>query len=384
MITTETQESPPGDASGRLGRTLAAPAAARFPRQRARSGDRSEGSARLADPAPPTALEAADVVAIVDLARTGELNATIRRAGDAERRRWYAAAYAIAYPIVFQVITRKLERKRGHVTCARGVRYLGSECVDGFYDDVEALVDHLFATTTPIEDLEAWLACCAPRAAVDGHRRRRGQRGALQRPRMTKALAAGLGNDPWLKDLALQILTWVGVPATAGADLWPLDEWAQRRIAVTGDVRGSTTWVVATEVERVLAIMRQRPRWHAEHVDRPLGLKPAPVAAPPGDGVADARPFVATGSEDVDDAHIVGLAGIALEAIAAGLQADRDPAETVITVLTTLFLGGSGAEEIGRAPGTWTPHDERLSALLADPSTLTGVVNRVLSIVRQM
>ncbi|UQU64296.1 hypothetical protein COUCH_35960 [Couchioplanes caeruleus] len=321
---------------------------------------------------------------LTELAGAGTLGGIVAEAGEGGRRGYYTAAYALCHPVVFDVVTRKVERRRGHAGCRRGLRHLTGPCLDAFYDDVEALVDHLLATTTPIDDLPAWLAYWAPRAAVDGHRRRRGAIGALQRPRMTATLAAGLDHDQWLMALALEILTWVGVPATAGADLWPLDEWAQRRALVTGDQAGSTPAVVAADVERVLAVMRRRPDWYADHVERPLGHKPAPVAAPPGDGVTDPRPLRAVDEHDAADAHIAVLAGTAVEAIAAGLNRPGDPAATVVRVLTSLFLGGTGAEVLDRAPGVGPDSDERLSALLTDPAAVAGIVDRVLPIVREL
>jgi hypothetical protein len=358
-------ESPLAARGFRPGGRNSPPAAARIPRQR-----------RNAEPR--------EAAVVRRLACTGDLAATLAVANEAERRRLYAGAYAVAYPVVFQVVTRKVEHRRGHRHCARGLRHLDSACLDGFYDDVEALIEHLFAATAPIDDLEAWLAYWAPRAAVDGYRRRRGARGALQRPRMTRALAGRLGHDRWLIDLALQILTWVGVPATAGAALWPLDEWAQRRARITGDVRGSTPAAVASEIDQVLAVLRRQPDWYADYVERPLGRKTAPVAPPPGDGPADSRPLRPAEPHELDDAHVAGLAWTALEAITAGLRHGRDPAETVIRVLTTLFLGGSGVEAIGRAPGAGPGHHDRVSALLADPGALAVVVDRVLRIVRQV
>ncbi len=318
--------------------------------------------------------------AIASLARSMSLRDVLGRADDAERRRLYAAGFAWAYPVVFQVVTRKVERARGHHGCARGIRHLAGDCLDGFHDDVEALVDHLFASTTPIDDLGAWLAFWAPRAAVDGHRRRRGERGALQRPRMTRSLQAALGSDPWLMDLALRILTWVGIPATAGAGLWPLDEWAQSRADLTGDVRGSTPAVVEGEIDQVLGVLRRRPAWFDRHVERPLGLKPAPVAPPPGDGAGDPRPLVPA---DQDDTYAVLLAADALAAIDGRLRSGGDPAAAVIDVLTTLFLGGSGAEELARPPGTGPASDERLSALLTDQQALAAIVDQVLRIARE-
>jgi hypothetical protein len=352
----------------RPGSAIAQPPAARIPHQR--SELRGSRSTNLQD--------------LTDLARAGAIGSVMAAADDGQRRAYHAAAYTLCYPVVFEVVTRKVERRRGHGRCGHGVRHLTGPCLDGFYDDVEALVERLLATTTPIYDLPGWLAYWAPRAAVDGHRRRRGVLGALQRPRMTATLAAGLGHDRWLMTLALEILTWVGVPATAGAELWPLDEWAQRRALVTGDHAGSDPAAVAAEVERVLEVMRERPDWYAAHVECPLGHKPAPVAAPPGDGVADPRPLRAFDEQDRDDAHIATLAGIALEAIATGLRRDGDPAATVVRVLTTLFLSGTDAEGLGRAPGTGPTHDERLSAMLSHPAAVARIVDQVLRIIHEV
>ena len=330
----------------------------------------------------PDKLAAFDVQALRELARSGGLGAVAGAADDALRRRLFAAAYTVAYPIVFKVVTQKVERRREHGRCMRNPQHLVGPCLDGFYDDVEATIEHLFAARTPIDDLEAWLAYWAPKAAVNSYRKRRGSLGALQRPRMTKALAELLGDDRWLKDLALQILTWVGISATAGAEVWPLDEWAQRRAMITGEFQASTPAVVAVEVAHVLELLRQRPDWYAEHVERPLSHKPVPIAATPGDEVANLRSPAE--QHEIEDRQVTALAWTALEAITEGLRSNRDPTETVIRVLTTLFLGGSGAETISQAPGTGPAHEERVSALLADPAALAGVVDRVLRIVREV
>src|SRR5205823_15053751 len=119
------------------------------------------------------------------------------------------------------------------------VRRLADECLDRFEDDVEAVVyDVLTHADRPIRQLEAWVSSRLRAATVNHHRAVRGERGALQRPRLPRWLAAGLGHDRWLEELALQILTWVGVPTTAGRQVWPLDAWTQRRAEVTGDWTG--------------------------------------------------------------------------------------------------------------------------------------------------
>nr|WP_221381705.1 hypothetical protein [Actinoplanes polyasparticus] len=317
------------------------------------------------------------------LAATAKLASTVAAADDATRRRLRAAIHAIAHPIVFSVVTRKVEIRRSHRACLRGIRHLRPACLDAFQDDVDAVIDHLLAGRTAIDDLDAWLAHWAPRAAVDAHRRRRGARGALQRPRMTKALAAGLGHDRWLIDLALQILTWVGIPANAGRSLWPLDEWAQRRGLLTGDYRNSHPGVVEAEVALVLEVMRRRPQWYDNHVERPLGCKDAPLAPPPGDNATDPRPLRAAEPDELDDAHAGSLASLALTAIEERLRRGLSPEAAVLPVLSALFVEGSGADLIDRAPGAGRAGDDRLVALLADRLAARGLAEQVVEIVRE-
>ncbi|MCU7728874.1 hypothetical protein ODJ79_34615 [Actinoplanes sp. KI2] len=321
-----------------------------------------------------------DVSWLRGLAKRGELSAAIA-AGHGPRL--CRTAFAVCHQIVFDVVTRRLElNTRGHSWCARGIPYMDGPCLDGYYDDVESVIDYLLAARKPIDDLEAWLARRALNATVDGHRRRRGERGALQRPRMTRALSADLGEDPWLGELALKILEWVGVPTGAGGGLWPLDRWAQLRAERTRDVAGSTPARVAAEVEQVLAAMQRRPQWYQDYVERPLGLKVAPVAPPPGDEVTDPRPLVAVGPEDLVEARLSGLAGVAVAAIRAGIEHQHDPTATVVEVLTQLFLGGTGSDELDRAPSNGVDgRHQHLSERLADPVAVAGLVDRVLRVV---
>ena len=321
-----------------------------------------------------------DISWLRDLAKRGELGRAIA-AGQGPRL--CRAAFAVSYQIVFNVVTRRLELlKRGHTRCARGVAFMDAPCLDGYYDDVESMIDYLLAAPGPIDDLEAWIAARASHATVDGHRRRRGRRGALQRPRMTRALAADLGEDPWLRELALKILEWVGVPVDAGTSLWPLDRWAQLRGERTHDVAGSTPARVALEVEQVLAAMRRRPQWYEDYVERPLGHKVAPVAPPPGDDVTNSHPLVAADPDEIADARLSGLATAAVRAIRDGIEHYHDPAGTVVEVLTALFLGGTGSDELDRAPSVADGRHQHLSDLLADPVALAGIVDRVLRIVQ--
>lgn len=322
---------------------------------------------------------AADRARLRRLAEAGLLGALSQE----ERRRLLPAAYELAYPIVYDVITRRIARNRGHNACSHGLRHMEDSCLDGFHDDLEAVAEHLLAVTQPITDLEGWLARRAQNAAIDGHRRRRGEQGALQRPRMTKALAEGLG-DPWLCELALKILTWVGLPGGVGVTVWPLDSWARDRADHTGDHRGSTPARVQADIDRVLAVMRRRPDWYERNVERPLGRKTTPVAGSPGERAGEPRPLLVLDAAEAGEARFADLAAVAVEAIRAGLNREEDPTVTVVTVLTTLFLDGSGADEIDRAPGggTSASAEDRLSAVLGDPAAVTALVQRVLRIVR--
>ena len=309
-----------------------------------------------------------------ELARRGVLG-TLPAAA---RRELRPAAYAMVHPIVFGVVTKRIARNRGHHACGQGLRQLEENCLDGFHDDLEAVVEHLLSSTQPIADLEGWLNRRALNVTIDSHRRRRGESGALQRPRMTRALADGLGDDPWLRELALKILVWVGVPVGVGATLWPVDSWAADRAVRTGDHRGSTATQVLADVEKVLVVMRRQPEWYRKHVEDPLGRKSVPVGGSPGEGAGDPKPLVTDGGgED----RAADLAGLAVEAIRAGLGRGEDATATVVRVLSELFLGGTGADEIDRVPGGGSGRDERVSALLGDPAAVAVLVERVLRIV---
>jgi hypothetical protein len=218
---------------------------------------------------------------------------------------------------------------------------------------------------------------------VDAHRRRRGRRGALQRPRVPRWLSDGLGKDPWLIELTFEILTWVGVRATAGSGLWPLESWAARRVEVSGDWTTGDPATIVREVERVLAAMRVRPEWFARYVDRPLGAKAAPVAATPQAGAADYRPLAMVSSADIDEARLTAVAATGVDSITRALTGGADPSAAVIRVVTTLFGAGTAKEEIDRIPGIEPAVEERISELFGDPAIVARVVAVAQQIVRE-
>ncbi|WP_460440788.1 hypothetical protein [Amycolatopsis stemonae] len=319
-----------------------------------------------------------DVAGIRRLARDGLLADTASAAAPGDLARLRGAVYTVAWPLVFARITKPLERQRRHPDCARGLEWLRPDCLDGFHDDVEAVVEHaLRRATDPIDNFDGWLATRLSPATVDAHRRRRGEIGALQRPRLPAWLGDALDDDPWLCDLAVQILVWAGVPVTAGAELWPLDGWAARRAGLTGEPPADRD-TLDREVRTVLAAMRTRPKWHAEHVERPLGHKRAPVAPMPADASAEPAPLPLVGPDEADDVRLAGLADQALRAIEARLDRGEEATAAVTAVVRRVF--GAGASALDRLPRNGSTRDDWLTTALADEARLAGIVATVLAV----
>ncbi|GAA2851076.1 hypothetical protein GCM10010443_11330 [Actinoplanes cyaneus] len=312
-----------------------------------------------------------------ELAAAGTLAATAASAGPDRRAELTGAAYDVAWPIVYARVTRRFEQVRGHPVCATGVANLADECLDRFQDDVEAVVDDLLQhARQPVRQLEAWITRRLVAATVDGHRRRRGARGALQRPRVPGWIADGLGRDPWLTTLALEILTWVGISVTAGAEVWPVETWAHRRAIVTGDWAASTPAVVARDVDTVLAVMRRRPEWYESYVERPLGAKQPPVALDAGDTVT---PLALNDPDDRVEAELLQLAADAVQAIEDRLGAGGSAENIVADVIRTVF-GGTVAATLDRAPHTVAEPLGDVSRALTDMATMQRIVTTALSI----
>ena len=298
-----------------------------------------------------------------------------------------SAVYALAWPVVFSGLTRRIELRNGHYRCAQGVEKLAPECLDRFEDAVEAVVDDaLQHANRPIHNLEAWMASRLNAATVNAHRRLRGSRGALQRPRAPRWLIGVLGADPWLVDLAVQILIWTGVPVVAGNELWPLDAWAQRRASITGDWTGSDPARVRRDIGVVLAAMRQRSAWYDEYVERPLGHKQAPTVSDghAGDDGPPPPPLPLTQPHEIDEARLAALAEEALAALRTRLARGEDARSAVGAVIGTVF-GGGGVEtterEIGCAPLEGPSHGEVVTRLLSDPAEIDRITARVLAVV---
>jgi hypothetical protein len=315
------------------------------------------------------------IVRLRELARTGRLAAVVAGAGDDERREMTGAAYEVVWPIVFARLTRSLELRRGHTACASGVDRLADECLDGFHDDVEAVVEDVLAHCRhPVRNLEAWIAGRVRPATVDAHRRRRGERGALQRPRLPGWLAAALGHDRWLTGLATRILVWVGVGTTAGTQLWPIEAWAGDRAACTGDWQASSPAAVAREVEVVLAAMRRRPGWYQSYVERPLGRKRAPLAPEPAADSPVTDPYATVDSE------MRRLAGDAVAAIGRRRGEGEDTRDLVKDVIRRVF-GGTFAPGLERAPHAAADPLGEVTGALGDAATLNRIVGTVRAII---
>jgi hypothetical protein len=313
------------------------------------------------------------------LARRGVLAATVAKAAPADRAWLTGGTYDIAWPVVFNGLTQGLERRRGHLSCATSIRHLADDCLDRFEDDVEAVVhDVVRSARKPIINLEAWIASRLNAATVDGHRRRRGDLGALQRPRPPRWLAAALGDDPWLVHLAVQMLVWVGQTATAGTELWPLESWTAERAERTGDWAAGRA-VVRRDIERVLAVMRRRPDWYAAYVERPLGRKEAPVSRGTAVAVAGDEPMLAlVDPADLDDAHMRALAYEAVVAIRRRI-ARGVPAERAVTDVIHVVFGDDGDLALDRAPHAG---GERVVRLLRDAEERARIVAAVLTIIK--
>ncbi|GAA3191855.1 hypothetical protein ACFO1B_41250 [Dactylosporangium siamense] len=316
------------------------------------------------------------------LARLGTLATTVANADEPQRLRLTGGAYSVVYPVVYTGLTQGLERRRGHPACAVSVRHLADDCLDRFHDDVEAVVhDVVRRATAPIDNLDAWICGLINSATVNGHRRRRGEIGALQRPRAPKWLVDGLGGDRWLVHLAVQMLNWVGNPATAGSQVWPVDSWTALRCRFTGDWDPAADVDVRHDIEAVLRVMRAKREWYERYVEGPLGHKhvPVPRFAPESPGtLAPALDLLDVGERD--DLYMRELAHLAMTAMRTRLLAGEDPRTVVAEVINVAFGDGAGlamdgTQHVSDATG------EHVGRLLRDQDRISRIVVAVLAVV---
>jgi hypothetical protein len=315
------------------------------------------------------------------LASEGRLAQEADSALGYDRLELTGAAYDLVWPLVFSRLTRRFEQQRGHAACAAGVANLADECLDRFHDDVEAVVEDLLThARQPIQNLEAWVSARLGAATVNAYRRRRGSRGALQRPRLPGWLTEELGPDPWLHTLATNILVWVGVADTAGTEVWPLESWAQERGRHLGDWPGSDRATVEREIALVLRAMRTRPAWYESFVERPLGTKQAPVAA---DGYGgSASPLVLGDPDELVEDELIRLAGVAVRAIDQRVGQGEETGSAVVEVIRMVF-GGLFTGMLDRAPhGTYDPLGG-VTGALADQRRVDQIIRTVQSIIAE-
>jgi hypothetical protein len=320
-----------------------------------------------------------------ELLRNGELTAVYDTAPAQTRRRLRAAVYAIVWPLVFNVLTKPLEVRRGHPACAKSVHRMTPECHDAFSDDAAAVVDWVLRhATVPVESAEAWIAGRIKTITIDAHRQRRGDRGAQQRPRVAKWLASRLGGDAWLIELAGSVLTWVGLKATAGTALWPIDSWAERRAVVLGEAVPSEA-ATLRDLDQVLQAMQARPDWYEQYVEQPLGRKEAPVSTAPravGGDAQEPQPLDLTPVDERDEAALTGVAAAAVEAICERIGHGEEPRTVVADVLRKTFGADDPADGIDRVPGSEPAHAERVRRMIEDPAELDRIVDTALKALR--
>jgi hypothetical protein len=341
----------------------------------------SLGAGRRIDlPLEPTAdIRTARLRALASAGQLAEMAAS-----DPQRRAALGSdEYAVAWPIVFSRLTWEVETRRGHRACTKSVSSLAPDCLDCFEDSVAAVVEYVLRfADVPIRNLEGWIASHLTAATVDAHRRDRGRRGALQRPRLPGWLDAELGHDQWLARLALSILTWVGIPLTAGNGMWPMDAWARARAQATGEWPHDTG-AVEKDVDTVLGAMRTRPQWYAKYVERPLGHKQAPVhTGLTDDGSAVGGPPVLelVPEHERDDVRLTTLARLALNEIARRFAAGLEPADCVAEVVRSVFGEADPAWGLDRPPHADPSGEERISALVRDPAEIRRITAAVIEI----
>ena len=282
-----------------------------------------------------------------------------------------AVLYRIVSDLVYERVTRPIERRRGHWSCLASVYHLEPECHDRHQDDVLAV--RAFAvrhSDRPIANLPGWLASRLKPICVDAHRARRGDRGALQRPRLPRWLIEELGSDEWLCWLAMGVLTWVGVLAAVPGGLWPLEAWAQYRTQTTGFP--CSEWAVARDVERVCAAIRARPDYYERYVELPLGRKSAPVVTPrcaERGAELELRPLALAASGQSAEVWLHEAA------VRVRVAADEELRSACISVLSEVFESGTGGEEMDCVPGAAPDVTAALELRLAGPATVDRIVD---------
>jgi hypothetical protein len=297
------------------------------------------------------------------------------------------ALYGLVSDLVYDRLSRPIERGRGHRSCLVSVYHMEPECHDRHQDDTRAVWAYVLRhADQQIVNLPGWVTSRLTPVTIDAHRARRGELGALQRPRLPRWLVEGLGEDPWLCWLALGMLTWVGVPAAVSNGLWPLGAWADHRARTTGSA--CTEPQVERDVERVCRAMRAKPAWYEKYVEVPLGRKRPALVAPlvgdggPEDGVGRGLPplSLALPGQSVE-VWLHESAATALAAIEERVAAGEPLRAACVSVLSEVFASGTGSESMDSAPSTAPDVAAHVACRLADPSAVDRIADAVLEIV---
>lgn len=325
------------------------------------------------------------VFGLRELAQAGTLAAAYAAGSRDLRIALRIGAFELVAPVVFQRLTRLRENRRGHRLCASSIDRLEPGCLDSFHDDVEAVVEDLLRNAhAPIFNLEGWVGRRLMAVTVDGYRRRRGERGALQRPRIPRWLAQELRHDERLMQLAIKMLEWVGVDATAGLNEWPVEAWSDMRTEHGVDYVAARR-SVEQDIATVIVAMRKRARWYETYVERPMGRKQLPIAPIQQQGILEALPGPGTEvlalHAAADDVRLTELAALAVEMIGARVARGEDLRSTVVEVISSIFGSGSGSENLDRIPGHDPSDDQALPARLSDPATVDQIVAVVIELI---
>ncbi|WP_245571108.1 hypothetical protein [Catelliglobosispora koreensis] len=166
------------------------------------------------------------------------------------------------------------------------------------------------------------------------------------------------------------MLVWVGVPTSASDGIWPVDVWLERRRL--SSISGSDDYgrrALEADIDLVTRAMRSRPQWYANYVERPLGLKQPLVF----DELQPEHPV--TSDTAVDDAGLVKLAALALEAIRTRIAGGTPVEQAVEEVIRVVF----GSEE-SRAGHTDTISISDPIRALLEPEA----IERIVTVVKQL
>jgi hypothetical protein len=325
--------------------------------------------------------EIADRRPLRQLAASGDLWRTgITEPAEVSRLR--SEAFEIALPLVWERHTRGLEMRKGHRRCTTAISALPPECLDGFTDDLEAVVTGLLAYRRPIASVEGWITMRMGNAIKDGHRVRRAKEmGAQQRVRVPSGLAARLGGDPWLLALAERVLQWTGVRQAAGSDLWPIGQWTEDRAAITRIPESLSVVSVTDQVSMVLAAMKEwDAAWYDRYVEQPLGRKWAPPTTDSSD-VPENSLLDLVPEYERAEGRLIDSAATCLEAIRAALGEDYDPCEAVENALIATYLIDWKPTDLDQVPSTSYDVGDVVTAIMTDRGTLDRVTAEVLDIV---